>query len=289
MAKPQRRAFTLIEILVVVAIIGVLISLLLPAVQKVRESAKRLRCANNLKQIGIALTHYHDTHGQFPLNSVAPLYSPFTAILPFLEQDNAAKLYDVSKAPDHPANLKVTKNPIDTYTCPSMVLPGVLPATAYSSYVVCSGSVYVWAHTNEKVYGKHDGILAPLQKVKAADVTDGLAMTFLVGEAGYQMKNYFDKNGQFLGGNTSWPYGYPTYCYASAYVPMNTKIWVPMTEPDWRETTGWAAFRSDHMGGCNFVFGDGSVRFVADHVNGQPGVYKALASRNGGEAITGGY
>ena len=124
--------------------------------------------------------------------------------------------------------------------------------------------------------------------MRSGEVTDGLSSTFLVGEAGFQMLNYLDKNGHVLGGNTSWPYGYPTYSYASAYVPMNTKNWVPFTDPNWRETTGWAAFRSDHLAGCNFAFGDGSVRFVADHINTDPSVYKALATRSGNEAKTGG-
>src|SRR6186997_1376717 len=107
--RSLRRAFTLVELLVVIAIIGVLVALLLPAVQSARESARRMQCSNNLRQVSIAVHSYHDAIQYLPpasTNSNLSGSSAFAAILPHIEQSNAYTLYDFSKGNSEAVNLQ---------------------------------------------------------------------------------------------------------------------------------------------------------------------------------------
>lgn len=260
----SRGAFTLVELLVVVGILGVLLALLLPAVQRVRETAARLQCANNLRQIGVAVHHYHHDHGCLPHNEEGwPQYSPFTALLPYLEQDALFRLYQPAVPPFEPINLPVTLRPLKVYLCPSMQVP-FDPPPGYASYVFCLGATYNWSlmPALRPLYGQPDGAFIYTERLRLADIHDGTSHTLFAGESGFNLKNY-PGPGQ-TSGFTSWPLGYPVTAFASAFHRLNHKqhTTVPSIA-----CSGLGAFRSDHSGGANFLFGDGSVRFLTDGIN----------------------
>jgi len=287
--RHPRSAFTLIELLVVIAIIAILIGLLLPAVQKVRAAAARISCQNNLKQIGLALHNFHDSNQHFPTANTPAFGSFFTNILPYLEQANIERRYDYTQYPTSPPNDQITNLPIKIYLCPSMLPPQIPQSTAYSSYAACIGSNSAWAPPPDNgMIGRHDYYGNPTGGTtgfRFADITDGTSNTIAVGEMGFQLKDYLFSSGpnagQVRGGNTSWPWGYASFSFGSTRIMMNT-VAPPASILDRLET-----FRSDHTGGCNFLFGDGSVHFLSNSVDFT--TYQALGTRAGGEVISGNY
>lgn len=280
--RTSRRGFTLVELLVVIAIIGILVSLLLPAVQFARESGRRTQCGNNLKQVGIALQTYHDSFQRFPTVNSPTSASAFTAILPFIEQENVSRFYNPALPPTTPPNDAVLAMPMPIFKCPSMIPPGVLqsPANQWSSYAWCIGSKFAWGTEPD------DGALVryttSLSGTGMFSITDGASNTFAAGEMGFQLKNYLFSSGPYAGqvryGNTSWPWGYASYSFGDTLVPLNTKVHATPLE-----NSGLHGFRGDHPNGVNFLFVDGSVHFIAASINFQ--TYQNLSTRGRGDIV----
>jgi prepilin-type N-terminal cleavage/methylation domain-containing protein/prepilin-type processing-associated H-X9-DG protein len=222
-----RRGFTLIELLVVIAIIGVLIGLLVPAVQKVREAAGRMSCANNLKQFGLAMHGYHDTAGYLPpgittwLNGEDAAHTGFTYMLPYLEQDNVYRQFDLKKQWYERANYAPVAAEIPLMYCPSNRSGGSIDLTAQiyawggampprvgsTDYILCKGAnaaihqnaalvppacrgvFNVYADSSNPDFTNLDGTTAGLV-VRLTDISDGTSTTFAIGEGAGNSPRY---------------------------------------------------------------------------------------------------
>ena len=274
---PHTRGFTLIELLVVIAIIGVLVGLLLPAVQAARESGRRLSCSNNLKQIGLALHSHHDAFKRLPPSAVKFGYDPLNlnrsgwgwtlAILPFIEEQS---LYDQIYKVSSQISLNTTKealvrNPLAALICPSCTVDPTATEGAYSAnfassktnYLASAGPICSYGGSAEQQQAMTLGAITKVVGLPFKNITDGLSSTFLVGEVGGTPKAAVDADkmpGLWTG--TSNPDGTQQDVRRFTYQKINSG-----------ELSGNPrAFGSFHPGGANFVMCDGSVRFVDDFI-----------------------
>ncbi|UUO05155.1 DUF1559 domain-containing protein [Blastopirellula sp. J2-11] len=276
------------ELLVVIAIIGVLIALLLPAVQQAREAARRTSCTNQMKQLGLALHNYHDTHGAFPYGSwgAASYMSWHVSILPFLEQKSLYDQFDVTKAYNVSPNDVLREIRVDAYMCPSstqeksqaetefytmhyygvMGPVGTIPGTSSVDYPhnAGSGSYGGFAKSGMWYHG---------EVRRFRDVVDGLSNTAFVAEKSWVFANGSDaKYREWTRGGRKNEFMIPC---KNVEFPINSDVVSRFNS---------ISYGSNHPGGCMSMQGDGSVQFLSETIDFDH--YLSMASMNGGEVFS---
>jgi prepilin-type N-terminal cleavage/methylation domain-containing protein len=298
-----RRGFTLVELLVVIAIIGVLVALLLPAVQAAREAARRMSCSNNIRQIAIALHNYEDTHKRFPPGSIyvyplAPApdlnvsidqgnWGWGAMILPFMELGNHHSILRVDNvtmvtAVDTPASLAAMRQKLTSWRCPSDTAPATntgrlfsgnsttLQSLTLSNYVGVNGSAHL--RRNPGVPGgSANGIFYMNIGTRVSDITDGTSNTAMVGERPWR---YRLNTGGFQEPRAGVVYGTRGVrqnseqgladCMGSGFFKLNFTIF--RAPPGGSQADARRVFASLHPGGALFALADGSVTFINETI-----------------------
>jgi prepilin-type N-terminal cleavage/methylation domain-containing protein/prepilin-type processing-associated H-X9-DG protein len=293
MSAKSRRGFTLIELLVVIAIIGVLIALLLPAVQAAREAARRAQCTNNLKQIALAAQNYHDQQGSFPIGSplmfdpligvAAESQSTFVSMLAHFEQQPLYNAMNFSRSIYVAENQTVYRTGLSTLWCPSdgqitrersigAYLNSPNFRFKFTSYAGCVGTYF--PEVLFYYYGPNPndpGIMTRAQPLtgiytynysyRIADITDGTSNTMIYGERA---------NGKFSPSDIDnwgwWGDAVESDTLFTTLYPLNPFNKIKQTNDEYTDSYVESA-SSFHPGGANFAFADGSVRFIKDTIN----------------------
>jgi prepilin-type N-terminal cleavage/methylation domain-containing protein len=295
MAPARRGGFTLVELLVVTAIIALLIALLLPAVQKVREAASRAHCANNLKQIGLAIHNYYGVKNKLPPTRLSDLHATWAIlILPYIEQNALYNQWNLP-LPYYDQNDTARKTSVSLYYCPSRREPGWISVSgdnnddlpggvlgpfvpgALGDYGVCTGTdnndggESFWPGAiNGAFRAATDQTGKKLAPITFDSIKDGLSNTFFAGEKQVQ-------RGNFGAG--------PLDCslYNGDYWLCSSRSAGPLFPIAQSQDDPAVSFGSCHDGICQFLFGDGGVRTISNNID--PRILALLANINDGQAI----
>jgi prepilin-type N-terminal cleavage/methylation domain-containing protein/prepilin-type processing-associated H-X9-DG protein len=288
-----RSAFTLVELLVVITIIGILIALLLPAVQTAREAARRMQCSNNLRQIGLAILSFHDANGALPIGLETKMNSSgFARILPFLDLGNLKDIYFFDKYYLSPENSLATRTEVTAYICPSDNAHGrsfyhsnaPQQYFARSNYALCNGS-NTWSVV--PMNDLNDGAFQMNLGKKLADFKDGTSCSALASEVISGKEDIwpsaigrFDARGLWawctLGaigythrntpnsgaGDYLWDYSSGPECVDNPDLGMPCQYGASANMFSFH-----AAARSSHPDGVHVVFADGHVSFLGNMIN----------------------
>ncbi len=291
-----RRGFTLVELLVVIAIIGILIGMLLPAVQQVREAARRTECANKLRQLSLGVINFESANRRFPsgwtsarnsADGLLPGWGWSAEVLPFIEQASLSNQIDFRSAILDPSNLPLTTEVVDTYLCPSDPAPEILNFVTEVAEPVGSGSgnrnnsssvgdeVLLARSNYSGVFGnieaaedpfRGDGIFFGNSRIGFRNIRDGSSNTMLIGERRNDI------------GAVTW-----VGVIDGIDEPFARVVGATDRAPN-NPNQGLQDFRSYHPGGVNIGLADGSTQFVSDTVADD--LFQALGSRAGGEVVS---
>ena len=286
------RAFTLVELLVVIAIIGVLVALLLPAVQHAREAARRSSCANNMKQIGLAIAQYQLSKTAYPASNTNDVFnwddgrhelnhSWASLIMPHVEESALKDKINFKISSMDAANQPSAGTIVPIYRCPSYIGPALTEDFHYPPGKYAIGNyVSLGASTVGNIWGVEldpDGAIIPGGKVAPKDITDGLSHTVFIVESREEVL-------------AAWADGLTAAVAALAFAPYNSPR-LASSQPtlnyapyyDYENIVCKYGPSSMHTGGAFHLLGDGSVRFIRDNIDAAN--YTALATRAGEEVV----
>ena len=312
---PPYRAFTLVELLVVITIIGILIALLLPAVQAAREAARRMQCTNNLKQIGLALHNYHDAHNVLPFGAgyqIAMTGTWATFILPYMELQGLYDTIDFRSDMGGTKNAAAAMTVLPAFACPSdpiaaspiltdriqenMPPYGSNPVTAMGLwYPACIGPTtpdYCLYSSDPAAcqgcnYGNWPGGFCTAAKLTGEACFSGMFGRSTVCVCFSMVKDGLSNTlmvGETLPSQNQYNC---VFCndrpVASTHIPLNTMADMTI-DPSGLAYVRASGFKSMHSGGVNFAAGDGSVHFLSETIDYL--LFNRLGSRNGGETVS---